>query len=178
MTSTDAITPDNAHSASPTPAHITFTARLAAGAHLLNLDCGDGVDLCWLRDGGFRVTACEPELALARRASRRSGQAVRVCPMAGMRSVLPYDGIWLSRPTNLAGQKTTDTLRHLATLLKPGALLALPVATDLAATMAQLAEQLKEDEIPLAIATRRTSAQFAGFTKNFRNATSFDQSCR
>nr|WP_236661249.1 hypothetical protein [Aeromonas jandaei] len=144
-----------------TPAHTAFTARLAAGAHLLNLDCGDGVDLCWLRDGGFRVTACEPELALARRASRRSGQAVRVCPIAGMRSVLPYDGIWLSRPTDLAGQKATDTLRHLATLLKPGALLALPVATDLAATMAQLAEQLTEDEIPLAICAEQPAQSAA-----------------
>lgn len=161
MTSTDAITHDTAHSASPTQAHIAFTARLAAGAHLLNLDCGDGVDLCWLRDGGFRVTACEPELALARSASRRSGQAVRVCPIARMRSVLPYDGIWLSRPTDLAGQKTTDTLRHLATLLKPGALLALPVATDLAATMVQLAERLKEDEIPLAICAEQPAQSAA-----------------
>ncbi|WP_421253519.1 hypothetical protein [Aeromonas jandaei] len=161
MTSTDAITPDNAHSASPTPAHIAFTARLAAGAHLLNLDCGDGVDLCWLRDGGFRVTACEPELALARRASRRSGQAVRVCPIAGMRSVLPYDGIWLSRPTDLAVPQATDILRHLATLLKPGALLALPVATDLAATMVQLAERLKEDEIPLAICAEQPAQSAA-----------------
>ncbi|WP_421191697.1 hypothetical protein [Aeromonas jandaei] len=161
MTSTDAITHDTAHSASPTPAHIAFTARLAAGAHLLNLDCDDGVDLCWLRDGGFRVTACEPELALARNASRRSGQAVRVCPIAGMRSVLPYDGIWLSRPTDLAGQQASDTLRHLATLLKPGALLALPVATDLAATMAQLAERLKEDEIPLAICAEQPAQSAA-----------------
>ncbi|RQM71082.1 hypothetical protein EHZ47_20635 [Aeromonas jandaei] len=161
MTSTDAITQDNAHSASLTPAHIAFTARLAAGAHLLNLDCGDGVDLCWLRDGGFRVTACEPELALARCASRRSGQAVRVCPIAGMRSVLPYDGIWLSRPTDLAGQKTTDTLRHLATLLKLGALLALPVATDLAAAMTQLAEQLKEDKIPLTICAEQPAQSAA-----------------
>ena len=161
MTSTDAITHDNDHSASPTPAHTAFTARLAAGAHLLNLDCGDGVDLCWLRDGGFRVTACEPELALARSASRRSGQAVRVCPVARMRSVLPYDGIWLSRPTDLTGQKATDTLRHLATLLKPGALLALPVATDLAATMVQLAERLKEDEIPLAICAEQPAQSAA-----------------
>ncbi len=161
MTSTDAITHDTAHSASPTPGHTAFTARLAAGAHLLNLDCGDGVDLCWLRDGGFRVTACEPELALARRASRRSGQAVRVCPIAGMRSVLPYDGIWLSRPTNLAGQQATDTLRHLATLLKPGALLALPVATDLAGTMTKLAEQLEQDEIPLAICAEQPAQSAA-----------------
>ncbi|MGL4765693.1 MAG: hypothetical protein ACRC2N_11785 [Aeromonas sp.] len=164
MTSTDAIAPDTAHSASPTPGHTAFTARLAAGAHLLNLDCGDGVDLCWLRDGGFRVTACEPELALARRASRRSGQAVRVCPIAGMRSVLPYDGIWLSRPADLAGQKATDTLRHLATLLKPGALLALPVATDLAATMVQLAERLKEDEIPLAICAQQPAQSAAALS--------------
>ncbi|HHQ4526026.1 TPA: hypothetical protein ACSP1O_003975 [Aeromonas veronii] len=164
MTSTDAITPDNAHSASPTPAHSAFTARLAAGAHLLNLDCGDGVDLCWLRDGGFRVTACEPELALARRASRRSGQAVRICPIAGMRSVLPYDGIWLSRPTDLTGQKATDTLRHLATLLKPGAPLALPVATDRAAAMIQLAERLKEDEIPLAICAEQPAQSAAALS--------------
>ncbi|QWL65343.1 hypothetical protein [Aeromonas jandaei] len=164
MTSTDAITQDTAHSASLTPAHIAFTARLTAGSHLLNLDCGDGVDLCWLRDGGFRVTACEPELALARSASRRSGQAVRICPIAGMRSVLPYDGIWLSRPTDLAGQKATDTLSHLATLLKPGAPLALPVATDRAAAMTKLAERLKEDEIPLTICAEQPAQSAAALS--------------
>ncbi|MGY3861139.1 hypothetical protein ACW5WN_05940 [Aeromonas lacus] len=164
MTSTDAITHDTAHPAGPTPAHTAFTARLTTGAHLLNLDCGDGVDLCWLRDAGFRVTACEPELAQARSASRRSGQAVRVCPIAGMRSVLPYDGIWLSRPADLAGHKAGDTLRHLATLLKPGAPLALPVATDLAAATTQLAERLEQDEIPLAICAEQPAQSTAALS--------------
>ena len=81
-------------------AHVrtAFVARLKPGAHLLNGQCGMGEDLCWLRAEGYIVTACEAVLADARVASQQSGQAVRVCPLAKMHSVLPYDGIWLSRP--------------------------------------------------------------------------------
>ena len=80
------------------PIRAAFVAHLKPGAHLLNGQCGTGEDLRWLRAEGYVVTACEAVLADAKVASQQSGQAVRVGPLARMHSVLPYDGIWLSRP--------------------------------------------------------------------------------
>lgn len=104
-----------------------FVARLKPGAHLLNGQCGTGEDLCWLRTEGYVVTACEEVLADARVASQQAGQAVRVCAIAQLHSVLPYDGIWLSRPLDGEAATLATQLQQLTTLLKPGAPLALPL---------------------------------------------------
>ncbi|MFM5293687.1 hypothetical protein ACEUAI_05535 [Aeromonas veronii] len=108
-------------------ARAAFVARLKPGAHLLNGQCGTGEDLCWLRAEGYIVTACEAVLADARVASQQSGQAVRVCPLAKMHSVLPYDGIWLSRPLDSDVATLVPQLQQLATLLKAGAPLCFPL---------------------------------------------------
>ncbi|ELM3617084.1 hypothetical protein RYR54_002753 [Aeromonas sobria] len=102
-------------------ARAAFVARLKSGAHLLNGQCGTGEDLCWLRAEGYVVTACDAVLADAKIASQQSGQAVRVCPLTRMHSVLPYDGIWLSRPLDGETAALTVLLQQLATLLKAGA---------------------------------------------------------
>lgn len=96
-------------------------AHLKPSAHLLNGQCGTGEDLRWLRSEGYVVTACEEGLADAKIASQQSGQAVRVCPLARMHSVLPYDGIWLSRPLDSEAATLAPLLQQLATLLKAGA---------------------------------------------------------
>ena len=108
-------------------ARAAFVAHLKPGAHLLNGQCGTGEDLCWLRAEGYVVTACEAVLADARVASQQSGQAVRVCPLAKMHSVLPYDGIWLSRPLDGDVATLAPQLQQLATLLKAGAPLCFPM---------------------------------------------------
>ncbi|BBQ52383.1 class I SAM-dependent methyltransferase [Aeromonas veronii] len=108
-------------------ARAAFVARLKPGAHLLNGQCGTGEDLCWLRAEGYVVTACDAVLADAKVASRQSGQAVRVCPLAKMHSVLPYDGIWLSRPLDSEAATLAPLLQQLATLLKAGAPLCFPL---------------------------------------------------
>ncbi|MFM4967318.1 hypothetical protein ACEUB9_06755 [Aeromonas veronii] len=108
-------------------ARAAFVARLKPGAHLLNGQCGMGEDLCWLRAEGYVVTACEAVLADAKVASQQSGQAVRVCPLAKMHSVLPYDGIWLSRPLDSDEATLIPLLQQLATLLKAGAPLCFPL---------------------------------------------------
>lgn len=108
-----------------------FVARLTPGAHLLNGQCGTGEDLCWLRAEGYVVTACDAVLDDAKTASQQSGQAVRVCPLARMHSVLPYDGIWLSRPLDIKADSEAATLvpllQQLATLLKVGAPICFPL---------------------------------------------------
>lgn len=85
-----------------------------------------GEDSCWLRAEGYVVTACEAVLADAKVASQQSGQAVRVCPLAKMHSVLPYDGIWLSRPLDSDAATLVPLLQQLAALLKASAPLCFP----------------------------------------------------
>ncbi|MGL5392097.1 MAG: hypothetical protein ACRDA8_12115 [Shewanella sp.] len=108
-------------------ARAAFVTHLTPGAHLLNGQCAAGEDLCWLRAEGYVVTACDAVLADAKVASQQSGQAVRVCPLARMHSVLPYDGIWLSRPLDSDTATLAPLLQHLTTLLKIGAPLGFPL---------------------------------------------------
>ncbi|MGY3915776.1 hypothetical protein [Aeromonas australiensis] len=119
-------------------ARAAFVARLTPGAHLLNGQCGRGEDLCWLRAEGYVVTACEAVLADARVASQQSGQAVRVCPLAKMHSVLPYDGIWLSRPLDSDAATLIPLLQLLTTLLKAGAPICFPLPQNGKISHAQL----------------------------------------
>ncbi|WP_421272942.1 hypothetical protein [Aeromonas veronii] len=135
-------------------AHVraAFVARLKPGAHLLNGQCGTGEDLCWLRAEGYVVTACEAILADARVASQQSGQAVRVCSLAKMHSVLPYDGIWLSRPLDSDAATLVHLLQQLATLLKAGAPLCFPLQPSGKISHAQLQQLVTSSGVALQLA--------------------------
>lgn len=141
-------------------AHVraAFVARLKPGAHLLNGQCGMGEDLCWLRAEGYVVTACEAVLADARVASQQSGQAVRVCPLAKMYSVLPYDGIWLSRPLDGDVATLVPLLQQLATLLKAGAPLCFPLQPSGKISHAQLQQLITTSGIALQLAPMETAS--------------------
>ncbi|MGL5949579.1 MAG: hypothetical protein ACRCYV_11240 [Aeromonas sp.] len=73
-----------------------FIAALPAGAHVLCAHCGAGDDLLALQAAGFSVSACEPDLSLAKQASARAQLPVAVKPLTAMRTVVPFAGIWLS----------------------------------------------------------------------------------
>ncbi|HHQ4708172.1 TPA: hypothetical protein ACSP0D_002258 [Aeromonas veronii] len=133
-------------------ARAAFVARLTPGAHLLNGQCGMGEDLCWLRAEGYVVTACEAVLADAKVASQQSGQAVRVCPLAKMLSVLPYDGIWLSRPLDSDAATLVPLLQQLAPLLKAGAPLCFPLPPS---------GKISHDELQQLVTTSRIALQLA-----------------
>ncbi|MGL5566695.1 MAG: hypothetical protein ACRDC4_13310 [Plesiomonas sp.] len=135
-------------------AHVraAFVAHLKPGAHLLHGQCGTGEDLCWLRAEGYVVTACEAVLADAKVASQQSGQAVRVCPLAKMHSVLPYDGIWLSRPLDSDVATLVPLLQQLATLLKAGAPLCFPLPPSGKISHAQLQQLVTTSGIALQLA--------------------------
>lgn len=128
---------------------VAFVARLKHGAHLLNGQCGTGEDLCWLRAEGYVVTACDAVLADAKVASQQSGQAVRVCPLPRMHSVLPYDGIWLSRPLDSEAATLVPLLQQLATLLKAGAPLCFPLLPSGKTSHDQLLQVVTTSGIPL-----------------------------
>lgn len=133
-------------------ARAAFVARLKPGAHLLNGQCGMGEDLCWLRAEGYVVTACDAVLADAKVASQQSGQAVRVCPLAKMLSVLPYDGIWLSRPLDSDAATLVPLLQQLGTLLKAGAPLCFPLPPS---------GKISHDELQQLVTTSRIALQLA-----------------
>ncbi|UWH26768.1 hypothetical protein KW556_15450 [Aeromonas veronii] len=133
-------------------ARAAFVAHLKPGAHLLNGQCGMGEDLCWLRAEGYVITACEAVLADAKVASQQSGQAVRVCPLAKMHSVLPYDGIWLSRPLDSDTATLAPLLQQLATLLKAGAPLCFPLPPSGKLSHAQLQHLVTTSGIALQLA--------------------------
>ena len=139
-------------------AHVraAFVARLKPGAHLLNGQCGMGEDLCWLRAEGYVVTACDAVLADAKVASQQSGQAVRVCPLARMHSVLPYDGIWLSRPLDSDAATLVPLLQQLAALLKAGAPLCFSLQPSGEMSHAQLQQLVTTSGIALQLAPMET----------------------
>ncbi|MFQ1643422.1 hypothetical protein ACK399_19145 [Aeromonas veronii] len=139
-------------------ARAAFVARLKPGAHLLNGQCGMGEDLCWLRAEGYVVTACEAVLADAKVASQQSGQAVRVCSLAKMHSVLPYDGIWLSRPLDSDVATLVPLLQQLATLLKAGAPLCFPLPPSGKISHAQLQLLVTTSGIALQLAPMETAS--------------------
>ena len=139
-------------------ARAAFVARLKPGAHLLNGQCGTGEDLCWLRAEGYVVTACDAVLADAKVASQQAGQAVRVCPLAKMHSVLPYDGIWLSRPLDSDAATLVPLLQQLATLLKAGALLCFPLPPSGKLSHAQLQQLITTSGIALQLAPMETAS--------------------
>lgn len=107
-----------------------FLAALPKQAHLLNANCGSGEDLAHFRQQGHVVTACEPRLVQAKLASQQTGQAVRVCHIEQIHSVLPYDGIWISGQFGHHVSPLTTQLQRLASLLKPGALLCIRLPQD------------------------------------------------
>ncbi|MCX4044483.1 hypothetical protein OR622_07220 [Aeromonas veronii] len=141
-----------------THARAAFVARLTPGAHLLNGQCGMGEDLCWLRAEGYVVTACEAVLADAKVASQQSGQAVRVCPLAKMYSVLPYDGIWLSRPLDSDAATLVPLLQQLATLLKAGAPLCFPLQPSGKTSHDELKQLVTTSGIALQLAPMETAS--------------------
>nr|WP_280638776.1 class I SAM-dependent methyltransferase [Aeromonas veronii] len=139
-------------------ARAAFVAHLKPGAHLLNGQCGTGEDLCWLRAEGYVVTACDAVLADAKVASQQSGQAVRICPLAKMHSVLPYDGIWLSRPLDGDVSTLVHLLQQLATLLKAGAPLCFPLQPSGKISHAQLQQLITTSGIALQLAPMETAS--------------------
>ncbi|HHQ4767464.1 TPA: hypothetical protein ACSP3S_003622 [Aeromonas veronii] len=137
-------------------ARAAFVARLTPGAHLLNGQCNTGEDLCWLRAEGYVVTACDAVLADAKVASQQSGQAVRVCPLPRMHSVLPYDGIWLSRPLDSDAATLVPLLQQLAALLKAGAPICFPLPPSGKMSHDQLQQLVTTSGIALQLAPMET----------------------
>ena len=64
---------ENTFFAGTTPLVRALTARLAPGSHVLDVGCGSGRDLRWLKKQGYAVTGFERSAGLARLARRNAG---------------------------------------------------------------------------------------------------------
>jgi SAM-dependent methyltransferase len=71
-----------------------FAALLAAGAAVLELGCGAGVDTVRLLEHGFDVTPTDGSPEMAAEAQRRLGRAIAVMRFEDLEAHERYDGVW------------------------------------------------------------------------------------
>ena len=71
-----------------------FLARLAPGAHVLDLGSGDGRHSAAMMEAGFEVTPLDGSSGLAAIASRRLGKQVRIARYDEIEDETTFDAIW------------------------------------------------------------------------------------
>ena len=98
-----------------------FLERLAPGARILELGCGDGRDSEAMLARGFDVDATDGVPAMARQAEARLGRPVRVMRFDELEARAAYDGI-LANASLLHAPRSalTDILSRIFTALRPG----------------------------------------------------------
>lgn len=100
-----------------------FLAALPPGAHILELGCGGGRDTLAMLERGFTVDATDGSPAMAREASARTGQPVRVLRFADLDADQQYDAVWAHASVHhqpFAG--LGDVLARIYRALRPGGL--------------------------------------------------------
>lgn len=101
-----------------------FMDALAAGARVLDLGCGTGQTLAFMRDAGFDAEGMDASPEMAAHAKVTFDLDVTVAPFEDLRSVNRYDGIYAN--FSLLHAPKADMPGHLAAIaraLKPGGLL-------------------------------------------------------
>lgn len=73
-----------------------FTSHLRAGAHVLELGCGNGCDSAWMIERGFDVMPTDGTPQMATEASRRLGREAGVLRFQDIDMEQAFDGIWAS----------------------------------------------------------------------------------
>ena len=99
----------------------TFLARLAPGAHVLDLGSGDGRHAAAMIEAGFEVTALDGSAGLAAIASRRLGKPVRVERFDEIEDVEAFDAVWAHASLlHVPRDSIVGILARLHRALKPG----------------------------------------------------------
>lgn len=98
-----------------------FLARLAPGAHVLDLGSGDGRHSAAMIEAGFEVTPLDGSAGLAAIASRRLGKPVRVARFEEIEDVETFDAIWAHASLlHVPVEGMAGILARLHRALKPG----------------------------------------------------------
>lgn len=100
-----------------------FLKRLAPGARILELGCGDGRDSEAMLARGFDVDPTDGSEAMARQAEARLGRPVRAMRFDGLVAMEAYDAIW-AHACLLHAPRTalSGVLNAIFGALKPGGL--------------------------------------------------------
>lgn len=98
-----------------------FLARLAPGAHVLDLGSGDGRHSAAMMEAGFEVTPLDGSAGLAAIASRRLGKPVRIARFEEIEDETAFDAIWAHASLlHVPREAIVDILARLHRALKPG----------------------------------------------------------
>lgn len=107
----------------PHPALAGFLARLAPGAHILELGCGAGNDAAAMLAAGFEVDPTDGSAALAQIATERLGRPVRVLPFEALEARAEYDAVWANASLlHVPRRALSGILALIHTALRPGGL--------------------------------------------------------
>ena len=98
-----------------------FLASLPAGAVILDLGCGSGIDAKAMLDRGFLVDAIDASPAIAAQASQRLGQQVQVKRFDELLAREKYDAVWASASLiHVPRSALTALLTNVYQAVKPG----------------------------------------------------------
>ena len=98
-----------------------FLAKLAPGAHVLDLGCGTGRDSLAIREAGFCLTALDGSPENAREAERLLGSPVVVCLFEELDYARAFDAIWANASLlHVPRAEIVDVLRRCRRALKTG----------------------------------------------------------
>lgn len=98
-----------------------FLERLAPGAHVLELGCGDGRDSEAMQARGFEVDPTDGTEAMATQAARRLGRPVRVMRFDALAAAEVYDGVWANACLlHVPRPALSGVLSRIFTALRPG----------------------------------------------------------
>lgn len=98
-----------------------FLARLAPGAHVLDLGSGNGRHSAAMMEAGFEVTPLDGSAGLAEIASRNLGKPVRVARFDEIEDIAAFDAIWAHASLlHVPRDAIIDIVARLHRALKPG----------------------------------------------------------
>jgi 2-polyprenyl-3-methyl-5-hydroxy-6-metoxy-1,4-benzoquinol methylase len=103
------------------PVYKPFLTLVPCGGHILDVGCGSGRDTLAFLRRGFRVTAIDPSVEMARLASEQTREAVAVLRVQDLNYENEFDGVWACASLlHVPGREMDDVLGRLTGALHPG----------------------------------------------------------
>jgi SAM-dependent methyltransferase len=100
-----------------------FLNRLQAGAKILELGCGGGLESQIMLEAGFDVTPTDGTAHMAREAEKRLGIPVRIMPFEDLDDHALYDAIWANACLlHVPRDNLPAVLQRVCKALKPSGL--------------------------------------------------------
>ncbi|WP_338721194.1 class I SAM-dependent methyltransferase [Devosia sp. XK-2] len=99
----------------------TFLAALPAGARILELGCGNGMDAQYMLAQGFDVDATDGTPELVAEAHKRVGERARMMRFEEIDATEAYDGVWACASLlHVPAADLSDILSRIRRAMSPG----------------------------------------------------------